>query len=91
MHQRVAQTLRYLATFIDQGTARTNAAEGSAAFRKRRQDVDEYLQGRAAEHIAGAEADPEALKARTSSGPPHDRQGGDMKTVVGNGRSGVRS
>lgn len=46
MPQRVARTLRYLAKFINQETARTNAAEGSAAFRKRRQDVGEYLQGR---------------------------------------------
>ncbi len=49
MHQRVAQTLRYLAGLINQQTARTNAAEGSATLRKRRQDqehVDEYLQGR---------------------------------------------
>lgn len=49
MHQRVAQTLRYLARPINQQTARTNAAEGSATLRKRRQDqehVDEYLQGR---------------------------------------------
>jgi len=50
MHQRVAQPLRYLATFINQRTARTNAAEGSATLRKRRHDkehVDEYLQSRA--------------------------------------------
>ena len=49
MHQRVAQTLRYLAGLINQQTARSNAAEGSATLRKRRQDqenVDEYLQGR---------------------------------------------
>lgn len=49
MHQRVAQTLRYLARLMNQQTARTNAAEGSAALRKRRQEqehVDEYLQGR---------------------------------------------
>ncbi len=48
MHQRVAQTLRYLAGLITQQTALTNAAEGSATLRKRRQDqehVDEYLQG----------------------------------------------
>lgn len=62
MHQRVARTLRYLDTFIDQGTARTNAAAGSAAFGKRRQDVDEYLQGQAAGQMAGAEAGPEVLK-----------------------------
>lgn len=61
MRQRVARTLRYLDTFIDQGTARTNAAEGSAAFGKQRQDVDDYLQGRAAGQIAGTEADPEVL------------------------------
>ena len=49
MHQRIAQTLRYLARLINQHTARTNAAEGSATLRKRRHDqeqVDEYLQGR---------------------------------------------
>ena len=49
MHQRVAQTLRYLARLINQQTARTNAAEGTATLRKRRhdqEDVDEYLQGR---------------------------------------------
>ena len=49
MHQRIAQTLRYLARLINQTTARSNAAEGSATLRKRRhdqEDVDEYLQGR---------------------------------------------
>jgi hypothetical protein len=49
MHQRIAQTLRDLATLAGQHTARRNAAEGSAALRKRRHDqehVDEYLQGR---------------------------------------------
>jgi hypothetical protein len=48
MRQRIAQTLRYLARLTGQHTARTNAAEGSATLRKRRQDqehVDEYLQG----------------------------------------------
>ena len=49
MHQRIAQSLRYLARLTSQHTARTNAAEGSATLRKRRHDqehVDEYLQGR---------------------------------------------
>jgi len=49
MRQRIAQTLRDLARVTGQHTARTNAAEGSATLRKRRQDqehVDEYLQGR---------------------------------------------
>ena len=74
MHKRVAQTLRYLDTFINQGTARTNAAEGSAAFRKRRQDVAEYLRGRAAGQIAWAEAEPEALERELPPVRP-DRQG----------------
>ncbi len=49
MHQRIAQTLRYLARLSNQHTARANAAEGSATLRKRRQDqehVNEYLRGR---------------------------------------------
>lgn len=49
MHQRIAQTLRYLASLINQQTARTNAAEGSATIRQRRHDqerVDRYLHGR---------------------------------------------
>ena len=49
MHQRIAQTLRYLARPMSQHTARTNAAEGSTTLRKRRHEqelVDEYLQGR---------------------------------------------
>ena len=50
MKQRIARTLRYLATLaIDEQTAQTNAAEGSATLAERRQDqarVDEYLQGR---------------------------------------------
>lgn len=48
MHQKVTQTFRHLARLINQRAARTNAAEGSATLRKRRQDqehVDEYLQG----------------------------------------------
>ena len=75
MHQRVAQSLRYLDTFIDQGSARTNAAEGCAAFRQRRPEVDEYLQGRAAGQSAWAEADPEVPK-RTLPPSDHERQGG---------------
>ena len=50
MHQRVAQTLRYLAMFINQRAALANAAEGSAALRQRRrdnEDVEKYLQARA--------------------------------------------
>lgn len=49
MHQRIARTLRILARLTNQHIARTNAAEGSALLRRRRQDqeqVDEYLQGR---------------------------------------------
>ncbi|GAB3256807.1 hypothetical protein GCM10027448_25920 [Nocardioides dilutus] len=48
MRQRITHTLRYLARLTGQHTARTNAAEGCATLRKRRQDqqhVDEYLQG----------------------------------------------
>ena len=48
MDQNIAQTLRYLARLINQHTARTNAAEGSATLRKRRHDqehVDEHLRG----------------------------------------------
>lgn len=62
MHRRIAQTLRYLATFIDQQTARTNAAEGSANLRRRREDqehVDEYLQGRLLTLSLGATEDGE--------------------------------
>lgn len=49
MRQRVARTSRYLAGLVNQQAARTNAAEGSAVLRRRRQDqedVEEYLQGR---------------------------------------------
>lgn len=56
MHQRVAQTLRYLAGLINQQTARSNAAEGSATLRKKRQDqehVDKYLKGRLATFPTG--------------------------------------
>ncbi len=49
MHKGIARTLRYLARLTNQQIARTNAAEGSATLRRRRQDqelVDEYLRGR---------------------------------------------
>ena len=49
MRQRLARTSRYLAGLVNQQAARTNAAEGSAVLRRRRQDqedVDEYLLGR---------------------------------------------
>ena len=51
MRYRVARTQRYLARLISPQTARTNAAEGSATLRERRrdrEDVEEYLKGRAA-------------------------------------------
>ena len=49
MLQRLVRTPRYVARFLTQHTARTNAAEGSASLRERRQeqeDVDEYLRVR---------------------------------------------
>lgn len=52
MHLRLGRTLRSVARLINQQGARSNAAEGSATLRKRRQDheaVDEYLLGRAAD------------------------------------------
>ena len=51
MQKRVAHAMRYLAGLLSQQTARTNAAEGSATLRKRREvhdDVQRYLQERAA-------------------------------------------
>jgi hypothetical protein len=42
MFQRVARTQRYLARLISQETARTNAAQGSADLRRRR-DEQEYV------------------------------------------------